>query len=159
MTLDGPWVLAFMKSLTPKMVANIGAEPFPAPPGKPQLAGTTFLDTNPQVIPHGSAHPQAAFNFIKWETTNATLATSFANTVFNVPQLKSAKNPSYTFASIFVNEAKSANAHSWNQSCYSSAYQLDLSTSESQVALGKATPASALRDLQQSALSAKASCP
>jgi multiple sugar transport system substrate-binding protein len=159
MTFDGPWVLAFMKSASPKMVANIGAEPFPAPPGKPQLAGSTFLDTNPQVIPRGSSNPQAAFNFIKWETTNSALSTSFANTVFNVPQLVGAKSPSYAGASIFENEAKSSNAHSWNQSCYSSTYQLDLSNEESQVVLGKATPSSALKDLQQSALSAKSSCP
>jgi multiple sugar transport system substrate-binding protein len=159
MTFDGPWVLAFMKSTNPSMVPNIGIEPFPATPGKPSSAGTTFLDTNPQVIPRGSSNPQAAFNFIKWETTNVPLATSFANTVFNVPQLLSAKAPSYPFASIFVKEANSNNAHSWNQSCYSSTYQIDLSNAESQVVLGKSTPSAALKALQSSALSAQSSCP
>lgn len=159
MTFDGPWVLAWMKSVNPTMVANIGAESFPAPPGKPQLAGTSFLDTNPQVIPRGSSNPQAAFNFIKWETTDPTLATTFANTVDNLPQLVSAKLPSYPEASVFANESKSANAHTWSQSCYSSTYQTDLSNEEGEVVLGKASPTSALKTLQQSAESAESTCP
>lgn len=159
MSFDGPWVLAWMKSSDPKMVANIAAAPFPAPPGKPQLAGTTFLDTNPQVIPRGSANPQAAFNFIKWETTDPALATSFANTVFNLPQLESAKLPSYPGAAIYAKESKSSNAHTWSQSCYSSTYQTDLSNEEGEVVLGKASPSSALKSLQQSALSAQSDCP
>jgi multiple sugar transport system substrate-binding protein len=159
MSFDGPWVLAWMKSVSPKMVANIGVEPFPAPPGKPQLAGTSFLDTNPQVIPRGSSNPQAAFNFIKWETTDPALATTFASTVFNLPQLVSAKLPSYPAAAIFANESKSSNAHTWSQSCYSSTYQTDLSNEEGEVVLGKASGSTALKDLQQSAESAKSSCP
>jgi multiple sugar transport system substrate-binding protein len=159
MSFDGPWVLAWMKSASPQMVANMGVAPFPAPPGMPQLSGTSFLDTNPQVIPRGASNPQAAFNFIKWETTDSALATSFANTVFNLPQLLNASPPSYPAANVFIKEATSSNAHTWPQTSASSTYQTDLCTAEADVVAGKDTPKAALDTLQQNAVSAEASAP
>lgn len=157
MTFDGPWNVAFMKKSNPQMVPNIGVAPFPAPAANPQLAGTSFLDTNPQVIPRGSGNPQAAFDFIKWETTNPNLATSFANTVYNLPQLTSAALPSYPDAGLFAAEAKSANAHVWPQTPYSTTYQTDLCTAEGDTTAGRVSPAAALNTLQQQATQAAAS--
>jgi multiple sugar transport system substrate-binding protein len=157
MTFDGPWNVSFMTKTNPQMVKNIGVASFPAPATDPQLAGTSFIDTNPQVIPRGSGNPQAAFDFIKWETTNAQLATSFANTVYNLPQLKSAATPSYPDAGLFVSEEKSPNAHVWPQTPYSTTYQTDLCAAESNTIAGRVSPASALSTLQQQATAAASS--
>ena len=157
MTFDGPWNVAFMTKSNPQMVPNIGAASFPAPASNPQLAGTSFIDTNPQAIPRGSGNPQAAFDFIKWETTNSQLATSFANTVYNLPQLLSAAVPSYPDASLFVSEEKSPNAHVWPQTPYSTTYQTELCAAEGNTIAGKVSPASALSTLQQQATQAASS--
>jgi multiple sugar transport system substrate-binding protein len=158
MVYDGPWALAYAKSNVPSMAANIGTAPFPSPASKPQLRGTTFIDTNPQVIPTGSKHAQDAFNFIQWETTNSKVTGTFANLVYNLPQLKKipssfklTKDPRF---SLFMREASSPNAHVWVQLPIATEYGIKLSETEEATIYGKDTPAHALGSLQQNMASA-----
>jgi multiple sugar transport system substrate-binding protein len=136
------------------MASNIGVAPFPSPASKPQLRGTTFIDTNPQVIPSGSKHAQDAFNFIQWETTNPKVTATFANLVYNLPQLKKVpagftltRDPRFK---LFMNEANSPNAHVWAQAPNATEYGIKLAEAEESTVYGKSSPTSALSGLQHS---------
>jgi multiple sugar transport system substrate-binding protein len=149
MMLDGEWNIAFVKDNVPSF--QIGTAPFPAPAGETSRNGTSYIDTNPQVIPAGSPHPAQAFEFIKWETSNPKLASEYATLVVNLPQLKNApatalsKDPNYQ---VFVKEANGPNAHQLPQTAVSSQFATNLGNAEQAALLGKSTPAQALHGLQ-----------
>ena len=145
MVLDGPWTEQYVKANNPKLAPYIGVARFPAPSSA--NTGSTFLDSNPQVIPRGSKNAQAAFNFIAWETTNSKVAAEFSNTVANIPQLK--KVPKFSLEADplfenFVKEAQSPQAHVWPEAANSSTYQTDLCEAQSAALVGGKTAASAL---------------
>jgi multiple sugar transport system substrate-binding protein len=160
MVYDGPWALQYIKANRPSLAPDIGVAPFPAPPGKPALSGTTFIDTNPQVIPRGASDPAAAFAFIKWETSNPQVTATFAQLVANLPQLKTvpnfplAKDPRFQ---LFIKEADSSNAHVWPQLPYSTEYGVRLCQAQSAALYGKSTPAQAMASLQTTMKSASGS--
>lgn len=152
MVYDGPWALDYAEANVPQLAKNIGVAPFPAPAGQSSRTGTTFIDTNPQVIPSGAAHPNAAFKFIQWETTNPQVASTFATLVYNLPQLKNV--PNFKLASdprfrVFMQEADSANAHVWPQLPISTEYGVKLDEAQDAVLYGQETAKSALDGLQQ----------
>jgi len=69
MELQGVWMYNFIDKYAPKMekpVREWGASPFPHPADRPDLADTTFADEDCLVIPRGAAHPNEAFEFIKY---------------------------------------------------------------------------------------------
>lgn len=150
MVYDGPWALAYIESNVPKLAPSIGVAPFPAPAGQAQNTGTSFIDTNPQIIPRGAAHPQQAFDFIKWLTTNPQLASSFANLVANLPQLKNVpqfpleKNPGFSF---FMRNGASSHVHVWPQLSVSSEYAAKLCQAQQSAIYGQASPSQALASL------------
>jgi len=153
MVYDGPWALAYIEQNNPSLAKNIGVVPFPAPASNPSATGTSFIDTNAQVIPTGSPHAQAAFDFIAWETSNAKIANTFATLVNNLPQLKNV--PNFKLATdprfkVFMDEANGPNAHPWPQTSVSSEYTAKLSQAESDVLLGKTTAEKALNELNSS---------
>jgi multiple sugar transport system substrate-binding protein len=150
MMFDGPWTLQYIKANNPSLDKNIGVAEFPAPAGMSQNSGTTFLDTNPQIIPRGSKNVQAAFDFILWETTNAQLTSEFANTVANIPQLQHV--PAFPLETdarfrVFEQESKSKNAHTWGQSKISSQYSTQLCQAQDSALIGGSSPQSALKTL------------
>lgn len=127
MMFDGPWSEQYAKANNPKIAKDVGVIRFPAP--KAADVGTTFLDSNPQIIPRGSKNPQAAFDFIAWMTTNPKVTAMFSNTVANIPQLK--KVPQFPLEKdklfdVYVKEAGSPQAHVWPQGPKSSTYATDL---------------------------------
>lgn len=148
MAFDGEWWLDFAP---PKFIPQLGAAPFPAPKGLSKYTGTSFIDTNPQVIPSGSANKQAAFDFIKWETTDVGATSYFVKKVFNLPQLKSvpasavSNDPRFK---VFVNLAKSPNAHVFPRLGFAGEMDTDIQNTEAAVLHGEGTPASALHTLQ-----------
>jgi len=162
MVYDGPWALQYIKANRPSLAPDIGVAPFPAPPGMSALKGTTFIDTNPQVIPRGASDPAAAFAFIKWETTNSQVTATFAQLVANLPQLKTV--PNFPLAKdarfqLFIKEADSSNAHVWPQLPYSTEYGVRLCQAQSAALYGKSTPAQAMGSLQTTMESAAAGSP
>jgi len=151
MVYDGPWALQYIEANRPSLASQIGVAPFPAPAGMSSLRGTTFIDTNPQVIPRGASDPSAAFAFIKWETTSPEVTATFAQLVANLPQLK--KLPSFPLANdprfqVFINEANSANAHVWPQLPYSTEYGVRLCQAQQSALFGTTTAAKAMGSLQ-----------
>lgn len=150
MVYDGPWALAYIQANVPSLTSSIGVVGFPAPATDPQNTGTSFIDTNPQVIPRGAAHPQQAFDFIKWLTTDAQLTSSFANLVANLPQLKNVpsfalqKNPGFDF---FIQNGASDHVHVWPQLPVSSEYQTKLCQAQDSAIFSQAAPSQALSSL------------
>ncbi len=150
MVFDGPWSIAFIEANVPHLASSIAVAPFPAPAADPQNTGTSFIDTNPQIIPRGSAHPQQAFDFIKWLSTNSQLASSFANLVANLPQLKTVpsfpleKNPGFDF---FIKNGASSHVHVWPQLSISSEYATKLCQAQQSAIFGQASPSQALNGL------------
>lgn len=149
MMFDGEWNIAFAKENVPSF--QIGAAPFPAPAALSARTGTSYLDTNPQVIPTGAAHPKEAFEFIQWETTNAQLASEFATLVVNLPHLRSVpqtplfKDPNFQ---VFEREAAGPNAHQLPILPISAQFTTNLTNAEQAALLGKNTPQQALDSLQ-----------
>lgn len=149
MMYDGEWNIAFAKENVPSF--QLGAAPFPAPATLAGRTGTSYLDTNPQVIPAGAAHPNESFEFIKWETTNPQLASEFATLVVNLPHLKDVpptplfKDPNFR---VFVAEANGPNARQQPITPISAQFQTNLGNAEQAALLGKSTPAQALSALQ-----------
>jgi multiple sugar transport system substrate-binding protein len=155
MVFDGPWNLTFAAMQAPDMAKYLGAAPFPSPADRAQFTGSSFIDANPQAIPVGAAHADAAFDFIAWETTNVDVTNNFAATVNNLPQLKS--SPGFKLASdpnfkVFIDEAGSENAHVWPQLPYSTEYQVKMCEAQQSALYGEKTPQQALDDLQSLAL-------
>jgi multiple sugar transport system substrate-binding protein len=160
MVYDGPWALQYIEANRPSLASSIGVAPFPAPPGMSKQRGTTFIDTNPQVIPRGASDPSAAFAFIKWETTNPQVTATFAQLVANLPQLKAV--PSFPLAKdarfqVFIKEANSANAHVWPQLPYSTEYGVRLCQAQAAALYGNTTAAHAMGSLQTTMESAASS--
>ncbi len=129
MMFDGPWSVLFTKANSPAVAADLGVVPLPASSTSPTSAGSTYIDANAQVIPAGTKHPQEAFDFIKWETTNAQETATFSNDVANIPQLKSV--PSFALESDplfaeYVKIAAGTGAKSWTQTATSSTYGTNL---------------------------------
>jgi multiple sugar transport system substrate-binding protein len=153
MMFDGPWTLQYIKANNPKLAPAIGTAKFPAPAGMATNDGTTFVDTNPQLIPRGSKHVAQAFAFITWLTTNTQLASEFANTVANLPQLKDV--PPFSLESdsrfqLFEKEAASPAAHTWSQSKISSQYATELCQAQDSALIGGKSASSALKQLVSS---------
>jgi multiple sugar transport system substrate-binding protein len=148
MMFDGPWSEQYAKANNPKLASEVGVVKFPAP--SPANDGTTFLDSNPQIIPRGSSNPQAAFDFISWETSNPQVTATFANTVANIPQLESV--PKFPLESdqlfdLYVKEASSPQAHVWPQNAKASTYATDLCQAQSSALVGGKSAQAALQNL------------
>jgi multiple sugar transport system substrate-binding protein len=148
MMFDGPWSEQYAKANNPKLASDVGVVKFPAP--SPANDGTTFLDSNPQLIPRGSSNPKAAFDFISWETTNPQVTSMFANTVANIPQLTTV--PKFPLENdklfdLYVNEAKSPQAHVWAENAKASTYSTDLCQAQSGALVGGKTATAALQNL------------
>lgn len=150
MAYDGSWVIAYIEQNNAKLLKDIGVAPMPGPVGNPAGAGTTYIDTNPQVIPTGSKNAQAAWDFIAWETTNPTISGEFATLVANIPQLKHpkdfmlGKDPLYK---VFIAEANSPTAHSWPQTASSSDYLTKLVQVDQSILFGTTSALQAMKQL------------
>jgi multiple sugar transport system substrate-binding protein len=147
MMFDGPWAIQYAKDNAPAVAAELGVIPLPASSTSPSSAGSTYIDANPQFIPTGSKNAQAAFDFIKWESTNATEAATFSNAIANIPQLKSV--PSYALLSDanykkYVGIANGTGARSWVQTANSSTYGTNLCQAQDAVLLNNVDPERAL---------------
>lgn len=90
MVIDGPWAIRFIQENMKDAEQNIGAGYIPYPKDHPENKGLSFIDVNPQIIPVGAKHPEEAWKFISWLTTNKETASEFADLVANIPQLKDA---------------------------------------------------------------------
>jgi multiple sugar transport system substrate-binding protein len=71
MTLQGVWMHNYIEKYAPGL--QWAAVPFPYPAGHPELAGTTHAEADVLMIPKGSAHPEEAFAFMQYASTQPAL--------------------------------------------------------------------------------------
>jgi multiple sugar transport system substrate-binding protein len=71
MVMQGVWIHNFIEKYAPGFAW--AAAPFPYPAAHPELARTTRADADVLMIPKGARHPEAAFAFMQYLTTQAAL--------------------------------------------------------------------------------------
>ncbi len=147
MMFDGPWSIQYAKDNSPEVAAQLAVVPLPAAASSPSSVGSTYIDANPQLIPSGAKHPQEAYDFIEWMTTNAQETATFSDAIANIPQLKTV--PSYSLMDdanykTYVEIANGPGARSWVQTASSSTYGTNLCQAQDAVLLTGEDPATAL---------------
>lgn len=153
MMFDGPWSEQYAIANNPALAKDVGVVKFPAPTGLTQNSGTTFLDSDPQLIPVGAKNTAAAFQFIAWMTTNAKETAEFSDAVANIPQLKTV--PAYSLQKdplfqLYVDEANSPQAHVWHQAADSTTYGTLLCQAQESALLQGKDPKQALQVVSSS---------
>ena len=118
MYIDGSWQSAMLSGSD----LNFGV--FPIPGTTPDLDGANAVGTNPIVIPVGAKHKDAAWEFVKFLSTNPDVSAEFAATIANLPQVRSrlsdfSTEPRVTF---FATLSQSPNAVAWARVPYAAYY-------------------------------------
>jgi multiple sugar transport system substrate-binding protein len=109
MALDGEWRNANIANETPSL--DYGTAPFPVQDGDAASYGGGYLSGTIIGIARTSSHQDAAWELVKYLTTNTATLVSFANAIDNVPSTFAAlhspaltSNPNFrTFVSISAN--------------------------------------------------------
>jgi multiple sugar transport system substrate-binding protein len=83
MNLDGEWRTAFIANEAPKL--DYGTAPFPGPADKPELYGAGFVTGTIAGIPRGAHNPEAAWELLKYLTTDTHALVELSNGLRNVP--------------------------------------------------------------------------
>jgi multiple sugar transport system substrate-binding protein len=114
MMLDGEWRVAFLADEAPKL--NYGTAPFPVADDQADRYGSGFISGTIIGLPKGAKHPAAAWQLIKYLSTDTAALVTLSNELRNVPtttasltspQLK--PDPNFkTFLDIFANPASAA---------------------------------------------------
>src|SRR6188768_995008 len=71
MTLQGVWMHNYIEKYAPGL--QWSAAPFPYPAGHPELAGASHAEADVLMIPKGSSHPEEAFAFMQYASTQPVL--------------------------------------------------------------------------------------
>jgi multiple sugar transport system substrate-binding protein len=71
MQIQGVWMYNFIHRFNPDL--EWAAAPFPHPADRPDLAYSTFVDSDVLVIPRGARHPDEAFEFIRFVQTRQAM--------------------------------------------------------------------------------------
>jgi multiple sugar transport system substrate-binding protein len=83
MNMDGEWRIASIAA--DKSAVNYGVAPMPVAADKSDLYGAGYITGNVIGISRGSKNPEAAWEFIKYLTTNTDAVVKLANGIKNVP--------------------------------------------------------------------------
>jgi multiple sugar transport system substrate-binding protein len=115
MIVDGEWRTAFIKS--DQATIDYATAPMPTADDRTNRYGAGFVGGNVIGIPRGSKHQAAAWQLVKFLTTDTDALVSFANAIGNVPttldslaspKLTVSKDPNFvTFLDVFKNPATS----------------------------------------------------
>jgi multiple sugar transport system substrate-binding protein len=145
MSLDGEWRAGFVSDANVDF--NWGVAPFPVPDDQADSYGKGYLSGTIVGISSKSQEQNAAWEFVKYLTTNTEAVVSFANTIHNVPSTFDAlKSPDFDQSNgmkTFVKIAQNPNSNTTPASPNGGAYQLTLQDTGYSYESGKVT------DLQQ----------
>ncbi len=130
MAIDGEWRTAFIRDEAPKL--DYGTAPFPVADNRASTYGAGYVTGTILGIPRGSAHKAAAWEFVKFMTTDPQTLVSLADKIRNVPtttaslqaatQLKN--DPHFaTFLNIASNKYTSTTPASPNGGAYQVTFQ------------------------------------
>ncbi len=96
MNIDGEWRIANIAADAPKDL-DWGVAPIPVLDSKADMYGAGYVTGNVIGVSRNSKNPEAAWQFIKFLTTNTDSVVKLANGIKNVPTLTSAlKSPNLT---------------------------------------------------------------
>jgi multiple sugar transport system substrate-binding protein len=129
MALDGEYRTAFIKSEHPEL--KFGTAPFPTADDKTSLYGGGYVTGNIIGISKGAKNPNAAWELLKYLTTDTAAMVKLANGVKNVPTtLPALKSPDLesdanykTFLDIFNNPNSATTPASPNGGAYQVTFQ------------------------------------
>jgi multiple sugar transport system substrate-binding protein len=88
MMIDGEYREAFVQAEHPEL--KFAAAPFPVADDKPELYGATFATGNLIGIPKGASHPDAAWQLVKYLSTETAPMVELANGLKNLPTVNAA---------------------------------------------------------------------
>ena len=92
MAVDGEWRTKFIQEEAPKL--DYGTAPIPVADSKPDLYGAGYLSGTIIGIPKTTKSPNAAWELVKYLTTDTDALVSFSNAIHNVPStLEALKSP------------------------------------------------------------------
>jgi multiple sugar transport system substrate-binding protein len=83
MVLDGEWRNAFIASEAPKL--KYATAPFPVPAARSDLYGAGYVTGTIAGIPRGASNPEAAWELLKYLTTDTNALVKLSNSLRNVP--------------------------------------------------------------------------
>lgn len=89
MHIDGEWRTAMLANDAPKL--NYSTAPLPVHDDNPELYGGGFISGTIIGVPKGAKHPQAAWELVRFLTTDTEALVTLANTLRNVPTTKAAR--------------------------------------------------------------------
>jgi multiple sugar transport system substrate-binding protein len=111
MAVDGEWRTKFIQEEAPKL--NYGTAPAPVSDDRAAAYGGGFVIGTVIGIPRGAKHAQAAWEFLRYLTTDTDALVTFANALGNVPStIASLSSPKLTlppqfktFLDVFKNQS------------------------------------------------------
>ncbi|MGW3241644.1 ABC transporter substrate-binding protein [Streptomyces sp. NPDC001070] len=128
MAVDGEWRAGMAKDAGTKF--DIGVAPFPVPDDQADTYGKGYLSGTIIGIANTSAKKNAAWELVKYMTTDTDAVVSFANAIHNVPStlaaLKSPKLDADPLFRTFVEIAQNPNSTTTPASVNGGTYQLTL---------------------------------
>ncbi len=147
MYVDGCWMPDFFQQSAPNLDYGVAPIPYSAK----QYADGNTVGTNPVMIPTGSKYPKEAAALLKWFALNKKLASTYANVIYNIPQLKSelttfTKDPG---TEMFAKLSMSPNAVAWAPVPYASQYGNAFTKTIGEIYNQGVAPQTALDQLQQ----------
>jgi multiple sugar transport system substrate-binding protein len=109
MNLDGEWRVAFIQAEHPKL--DYGTAPMPVDDAHPELYGSGYINGTIIGIPRNGKHTAAAWQLVKWLTTDTHALAQLSNGLRNVPSTTASTTSSEltpddhfaTFLKIFSN--------------------------------------------------------
>ncbi|WP_131740912.1 ABC transporter substrate-binding protein [Actinomadura roseirufa] len=124
MAIDGEWRTKFMQQEAPKV--DYGTAPAPVPDDQRARYGGGFVIGTVIGVPRGAKHAQAAWEFLRYLTTDTDALVTFANALGNVPStIASLSSPKLTlppqfqtFLSVFKHPASSTSPPTPNGNDY-----------------------------------------
>jgi ABC-type glycerol-3-phosphate transport system substrate-binding protein len=130
MAVDGEWRTAMIAEQAPKL--DYGTAPVPVADNRADRYGAGFITGTIIGIPRGAKHPDAAWQLVKFLTTDTTALVTLANAIHNVPStipsLAAASNLTSdehfrTFVETFKNPDTQASPASPNGGAYITTFQ------------------------------------
>ncbi|WP_169982303.1 ABC transporter substrate-binding protein [Microbispora sp. H10836] len=109
MAVDGEWRTAMLAADAPDL--GYGTAPLPVADDQPQRYGAGFITGTVIGIPRGAGHPEAAWELVRYLTTDTGTLVTLSNAIRNVPSTLPAlqspdlkKDPNFqTFLDVFAN--------------------------------------------------------
>ncbi|MDJ0340089.1 extracellular solute-binding protein [Streptomyces sp. H10-C2] len=126
MGIDGEWRLGMAQDA--KAAADLGVVPFPVPDSQADTYGRGYLSGTIVGVANTSSKKNAAWELVKFMTTDTEAVVSFANAIHNVPStFEAQKSPALNgVPKIFLDIAQNPNSSTTPASINGGVYQVTL---------------------------------